>query len=158
MSHGAESHEPLEVPLEVPRYASCRLGDMQCVVDAAMVHAVLVANYGVVGEVPFHGQRFPVADPRPLFHLPAGRGECQALLLADRQPVVALLVDSVGDDLDIHPHRFQPLPWHFAGRERLWISGVMVAADGDLVVRLHPAGLRVSVEGLDADDSEARHG
>lgn len=152
---------------QVGDYLLCRLGTLHCVVPARMLQATLAAHYGVRGDVPFHGQRFPVTDARPLFNLPVGRGECHALLLADVQPIVALLVDSVTQRLQIDEARFEPLPWHYCGRERLWISGLAAAGESaamsaQLIVRLRPEGLKASLEGartsLDSViDRESRH-
>lgn len=135
----------------VKDYLLCRLGPLRCAVPAHLLQASLVAHYGICGEVPFHGQRFPVADPRPLFDLPSGRGECQALLLAEIRPIMALLVDAVEEPAKIDERRFQPLPWHFSGRERLWISGLVAVGDDllnpELIIRVRPEGLRASLEG-----------
>jgi len=119
----------------------------------------MFAHHGLQGEVPLHGERFPVLEPRRLFELPPpAEMQCQALLIGREKPVAALLVDAaLPEPLDVDTRRFQHLPWHFSGRERLWFDGVAAAGPG-VLVRLHPEGLLVSYrahmsfdEGLDQD-------
>ena len=109
------------------------------------MRAVMFAHHGLRGEVPLHGERFPVLEPRTLFELPpAAREDCQALLIGREKPVAALLVDAVEEEpVNIDTRRFQDLPWHFSGRERLWFDGVAAVGDS-VLVRLHPEGLLVS--------------
>ena len=129
----------------VSSFTICRLGGLFCAIERASVRAVMFAHHGLRGEVPLHGERFPVLEPRMLFELPpAAREDCQALLIGKKKPVAALLVDAVEDQpVDIDTRRFQDLPWHFSGRERLWFDGV-AALGNNVLVRLHPEGLLVS--------------
>lgn len=142
---GAVAGPPSSAGAHVSSYTVCRLGSLDCAVERSSVRAVMFAHHGLRGEVPFHGERFPVLEPRALFELPpAPREDCQALLIGRQKPVAALLVDAVEDEsVDIDARRFQDLPWHFSGRERLWFDGVAAVGSG-VLVRLHPEGLLVS--------------
>lgn len=129
----------------VKSYTVCRLGPLFYAVERCLVRAVMFAHHGLRGDVPLHGERFPVLEPRRLFELPPPADtQCQALLIGREKPVAALLVDAaLAEPLDVDTRRFQDLPWHFSGRERLWFDGVAAAGPG-VLVRLHPEGLLVS--------------
>ncbi|MEM8998232.1 MAG: chemotaxis protein CheW [Acidobacteriota bacterium] len=129
----------------VRTYRVCRLGPLFYAIDSATVRAVMFAHRGLEGEVPLHGERFPVLEPRALLELPPTRDDaCQAVLVGGSKPVAALLVDAVEErTVDVDTRRFQDLPWHFSGRERLWFDGVASAGD-QVLIRLHTEGLLVS--------------
>ena len=84
-------------------------------------------------------------EPRSLFQIPTPPPlDRHVIFHRSGAKQIALVVDRLFHVLDIDPRRFQPIPWHFGGREQLWFEGA-TALDADRpLVLLRPQGLAAS--------------
>lgn len=136
------------------RYLAFAVADGLYALERSWLRATLHTHPGVRGEVPLHGRSYPVVDPRAVFERPRSAGSCEALLLVAPDGPLALLVDRLVGEVEVADDRWQELPWCFAGRERLWFSGVVALDDGSPLVRLRPGGVLASFRALRAAHSE----
>lgn len=100
------------------------------------------------------GRRIELVDPRRLFQVstppPLRRwAVLQRLGGAPTAPTTALVVDSIFRRLRIDPRRFQPVPWHFGGREQLWFGGALDLDGERPLILLRSRGLAASCRASD---------
>ncbi len=145
-----EADDPTDV------YLTCQIGEVLYAVRDAGVHNVLpVESEPPADKIAKNGVLYPTVDPRSLFGLPlfgrqpsemasAETFERQMILQSAGNRLSALVVDRVFDRLRIDRRRFQPIPWHFGGREQLWFEGVACLGELRTLVLLRPQGLLAS--------------
>ncbi len=143
-----------------------QVGEVFYAIRAAGVHNVLPIDVRPIPEkIAKNGVLYPTVDPRSLFRigdLPTeGRShqtdERRMILLSAGNRLTALIVDRVFDRLRIDIRRFQPIPWHFGGREQLWFEGVACLDPHRCLVLLRPQGLLASSGPSSLGRSEPRH-
>ena len=125
-------------------------GAVQRVVRAVAVTPLPGAPPAVAGIVDLHGLVIPVVDTRAAFGLPPRRlrASDQMVIVATRARTLALVVDAVGDVLDVEDGTVVPGGTVLEGLER--VDGVLPAEGG--IVLVH------DVEGLLSAADQAQLG
>jgi purine-binding chemotaxis protein CheW len=133
------------MPSDKRTYASCRVGHLLVGVDVDAVQEVTaggeltpvpLAPPVVSGLLNLRGQIVTAIDLRRSLHLadrPAGQPAVNLILRADNGSV-GLVVDSVGDVLDVHEDDFEEPPGTVCGHLRELITGVYKLDRGLLLV------------------------
>lgn len=128
-----------------------QIGEVCYAIRDAGVHNVLpIEREPIPEKIAKNGVLYPTVDAKSLFRLVDGGqdgrdgDERRLILLSAGNRLCALIVDRVFDRLRIDIRRFQPIPWHFGGREQLWFEGVACLNEHRCLVLLRPQGLLAS--------------
>lgn len=118
-----------------------RVEDVQEVLMPQPLTPVPLAPPHLIGLLGLRGQVVPALDLRVRLGL-APRAAAQGKLVVvrvDDQPL-ALVVDDVGDVLELPAGRWEPVPDHVSSAHRAWVFGIC-PVEGDVVLGLSTARL-----------------
>jgi purine-binding chemotaxis protein CheW len=127
-------------------YATMRLGDMTCGVDALVVQEVLrhqhmtrvpLAPSDVSGLINLRGQVVTAIDLRQRLGLPPRDADQESMNLVvwTDDGAVSLLVDSIGDVVSVDEDLLEPPPGTLEPQAAALVTGVF-KMDGDLLLTL----------------------
>lgn len=144
-------HNELDTDAELARqYVTFRVADLFFGVDVSKVQEVIrfqpmtpvpLAPCSVKGLVNLRGQIITAIDLRSILKFAplAGEEKPMNVVVRTEGEVVSLLVDSIGDVLEVEPADFEPTPEIIADHVRSVLSGVFKLPDEILLVLNAPA-------------------
>lgn len=112
-------------------------GGVPVAVPSDLVRGILQPEEARQGQtITWLGVAYPLADLADRFGWPSGAwtAETRAVLCGMADRVLALRVDEVVGLTDVDRRQIKPLPPHFSGHERQWITGLLLFREGVALV------------------------
>jgi purine-binding chemotaxis protein CheW len=117
------------------QFATFHVGNLFFGIEAVRVQEVMrhqemtpipLAPHAIRGLINLRGQIVTAIETRTLLDLPvkANRAEPMNIIIQAQDGAVSLLVDSIGDVLEVQLRSFAPIPDNMSQRERIMIAGV----------------------------------